>query len=433
MCRTGSKLRVHHVTFFKPRFSKGLRRPAVAVLLGFCAIAVQAQQVKLGPLLELALTRHPSILQARSQAQSAGFDLDGAKWGRFPTLTSEVRSDDKFAQSIAKLEQPIWAGGRIEGRIELSQANLQAAQAAVREAEVNALTQAGAAFFDWLRLDVRLGHSDLNVKEHQRLHELISRRVGAEISPIADATLAQARLQQAISERLQIQRQLESTFNTLVQWAGPLSGSPTPPGQLIYERAPQVQSLVDQVIEYSAQRHKLQAQIQSAAAQIQVAQAQALPTVVAGYQYIVAGPLFTSPDRGRAYVGLQYQPGAGLSTLSGVRSALARKEASEQELQVMVRNLEFQARTLYSDIDVLQAQLGPAEQLLEGTSDLVESYLRQYQIGRKNWLDVLNALREKTQAQYNLADVRFSLLQAKFKLLVLSGDLSSTKLTVIHD
>ena len=416
-----------------PCLFKFLFRQAAVVLFAAGVITAHGQEVRLTNLLELAMNRHPSILQARSQAQSAGFDLEAARWGRYPSLSSEVRSDSTYAQSIAKLEQPLWAGGRIEGRIDLGEANLRAAEASVRDAEVNALTQAGTAFFDWLRLDVRFKHSDQNVKEHQRLFDLISRRVKSEISPPADATLAQARLQQAISEKLQIQRQLETTFNTLVQWAGPLNGNPVAPRQVSYARLPSAQTVVDQVLELSAQRLKLQSQIQSAQAQIQLAQAQGLPTVVAGYQYIVSGPLFTSPDRGRAYVGLQYQPGAGFSALSGVRSALAKKEASEQELQVLERNLEFQAKTLYSDIDVLQAQLAPAEELLEGTTDLVESYLRQYQIGRKNWLDVLNALREKTQAQYNLADVRYSLLQSKFKLLVLTGSISSTQLTVIHE
>jgi len=379
------------------------------------------------------MTQHPTILLSRSQAQAAGFDLDAAKWGRFPSVAADMRSDSMYAQSIARVEQPLWAGGRIDGRIELGAANLRVAEEGVRDAELNALTQVGGAFFEWLRLDSRYKSSEQNVQEHERLFALISRRVKSEISPPADATLAEARLQQAITERLQIQRQLESTFNTLIQWAGPLNGTPVLPEGIEYQRAPSVQMVVDQAFQTSGQRQKLLAQIESARAQVRLAEAQGLPTVVAGYQYIVSGPLYTAPDRGRGYVGVQYQPGAGLSALSGVKSALAKQDAAEQELQVLERNLEFQARTFYSDIDALQAQLVPAQELLNGTSQLVDSYLRQYQIGRKNWLDVLNVLREKTQAQYNLADVRYSLLQSQVKLLLLTGELSGTKFSVIHE
>lgn len=406
---------------------------SVLWLFAFTTLAVQAQEVHLTDLLQMAMTRHPSILQARRQAQSAGFDLDAAKWGKFPTVSSEARSDSRYAQSIAKVEQPLWAGGRIEGRIELGVANLRMAEAGVRDAELTALTQVGTAFFEWLRLHARLQSATQNVQEHQRLAQLIGRRVQSEISPPADATLAEARLQQAITERLQIERQLETTFNTLVQWAGPLQGKPVAPAHLAYNRAPTSQTVVDQVFEMSSQRRKLMAQIESAHAQISLAQAQGLPTVVAGYQYVLSGPLNNSPDRGRGYVGLQYQPGAGLSAMAGIKSAVAKKDASEQELQMLERNLEFQAKTLYNDIDMLQAQLSPAQALVGGTSELVDSYLRQYQIGRKNWLDVLNAQREKTQADYNLADVRYSLRQSQIKLLLLTGELQSARYSVIHE
>ena len=64
-------------------------------------------------------------------------------------MSSEARSDSRYAQSIAKVEQPLWAGGRIEGRIELGVANLRMAEAGVRDAELTALTQVGTA---WVRI-----------------------------------------------------------------------------------------------------------------------------------------------------------------------------------------------------------------------------------------------------------------------------------------
>ena len=410
-----------------------VRALVLAGLWGCVGSSMAAPEVRLTGLLELAMVQHPTILQSRSQAQAAGYDLAAAKWGRFPTLSSELRSDSTYTQSIAKLEQPLWAGGRIDGRVDQGEANLRAAEAAVREAELNALTQVSTSFFEVLRLSSRLQTAEENVQEHQRLYDMIARRQQAQISPQADVTLAQARLQQAITERLQIQRQLETTRNSLTQWAGPIDGQPVAPGQVRYVRTPATQDLVDRVLQASAQRTKLQAQIESAEAQIRVAQAQGLPTVVAGVQRIVSGPNPYNMDRNHSYVGVQYQPGAGLSALSGISAALARKEASERELQALDRSLENQAKSLYSDIDVLQAQLQPAQDLLAGTSDLVDSYLRQYQIGRKNWLDVLNALREKTQAHYNLADVRFTLQQSQVRMLLLSGDLSGQNTTVIHE
>ncbi len=403
----------------------------LALLFSWTAVA-QAQEVRLTQLLDLAMTQHPAVLQSLSQAQAAGHDLAAAKWGRFPSASTEVRSDKASAQSIARIEQPLWAGGRINGRIDLGEANLRVAESSVREAEFNALTQVSVSFFEVQRLLERLNSADENVKEHQRLLDLITRRMEAKISPEADVTLATARLQQAQTERLQIRRQLESTRNTLTQWAGPIVGRLVPPSAIDYKRPQTAQALMDLVLNASGQRARLQAQIDSAEAQIAIAKAQGLPTLVAGVQHVVSGPLYT-PDRSHAYLSLQFQPGAGLSALSGISSAVAKKAAAQRELEALDRTLENQAKSLDSDIDVLQAQLKPAQDLLSGTSEVVNSYLRQYQIGRKNWLDVLNALREKTQALYNLADVRSSLQQSQVKMLLLSGELTGQNTTVIHE
>lgn len=411
--------------------------PKIRILAGAIALAagsmLHAKEVRLTELLQLAMSKHPTVLQARSQLQSAGFDLESAKWARFPSVSAEARSDSRSAQSIAKVEQPLWAGGRISARIELGEANLRAAQANLQDAELNALTQTGTAFFEVLRLTARLQAAVDNCQQHQRLVDLISRRSDAQVSAPADVTLAQARLQQALNEQLQIQRQLESARNSLSQWAGPLDGSPTEPRGLKYQRPSSEVTLLEQAVEFSAQRKRLLAQRDAARAQSDLARAQIHPTVVAGYQHIVSGPLASDQSRGRSYIGLQFQPGAGLSSLSDAQSALAKIDAIEQEIKTLQISLETQTRTLYSDIDVLQAQSLPAQQLLTGMGELVQSYLRQYEIGRKNWLDVLNTQREKAQALYNLADVKHNLMLAQLRLMLITGAITKADTSSIHE
>ena len=70
---------------------------------------------------------------------------------------------------------------------------------------------------------------------------------------------------------------------------------------------------------------------------------------------------------------------------------------------------------------------------VRGTEEVVESYLRQYQIGRKGWLDVLNAQRERSQAKAALSDVEYSLELSKLRFMLLTGDITSTTLATIHD
>lgn len=413
-----------------PHFIKSI---TAVWLLGLLSFPAWSAEVTLSQLLESAYVHHPSVLQARNQARAAGFEVEATRWSRYPSLSSELRSATGTTQSVAKLEQPVWTAGKIPARIALSESNERVAQAAIDEAQLTALSQAASAFYEVLRLQDRLQSADSNVAEHERLLALIERRAKAEVTPPADVTLAQARMQQAVSERIQIHRQLETAQVTLVQWAGPVQGALRSPKTIHFNRPVGLSALQDRVFNQSGQRKRLIAQIESAEAQVKVSQTQIYPSLMAGYQHSWGGQVPAGTDRGQAYLSLQFQSGAGLSAQSGVQAAVSRKAANQQELETLERQLASQAASALNELDALQAQVAPAQALQAGTTEIVESYLRQYQVGRKNWLDVLNAQREKTQALFSLADTRFGLQQAQVRLMILTGDVTSRPLNALHD
>lgn len=404
-----------------------------SLVFGMPALPALSSEVTLSQLLEAAYTRHPSVLQARNQAQAAQFEVDAARWLKYPTLSTELRSDSGSTPSLAKVEQPVWTAGKVPAQIALSESNQRVADAAIQEAQVVALSRVSLAFYEVLRLRDRLQNANSNVVEHERLLALIERRAKAEVTPMADATLAQARLQQAVSEQILIRRQLETAQADLVEWAGPVHGELRIPKTIHFKQPGSLVQLQDQVLAQSGERKRLAAQIDSAQAQIKVSQTQIYPSLVLGYQQSWGGQLPAGTDRGRAYLSFQFQSGSGLSAKSGIQAAVARKAAAEQELGSLERRLLTQAASTLNEWVALQAQVGPAQALQEGTTEIVESYLRQYQVGRKNWLDVLNAQREKTQALYSLADARYGLQLAQIRLMILTGELVSRPMDTLHD
>jgi adhesin transport system outer membrane protein len=92
------------------------------------------------------------------------------------------------------------------------------------------------------------------------------------------------------------------------------------------------------------------------------------------------------------------------------------------------KQLEYRIKSSASELRALAAQVEPAKALSEATSEVVDSYLRQYQIARKNWLDVLNAQRERSQALYNLADTEANLVALNVRLMMLTGQLTPENL-----
>ena len=149
-----------------------------------------------------------------------------------------------------------------------------------------------------------------------------------------------------------------------------------------------------------------------------------MPKVVVGVQSVV-GSLYANQDRTRAYLALQLQTGAGLSGLSAVETAVARKQAAQDAILTLERQLIQQVKSNWTEAQALSEQLEPVRALLAGSDKIVASYLRQFQVGRKSWLDVLNAQRERVQANYGLADVELPFLLLKVKLMLQSGQLKA--------
>jgi adhesin transport system outer membrane protein len=420
----------------------------------FTAPAAHAQPVRITPVpppssaqgavlldvLQRALADHPAIKARQSDRNAAGFDLDGAKWGRFPSLTVTAQADENTNQPnvardqrVARLEQPIWAGGRISSTIDLADSRVTAAEATLIGTQQEVLQQTGTAFFEVLRLEARLQAAKENTAEHIKLLDLIKRRVDLEASPESDRTVAESRAQLAKSEEIAINRQLETLRLQLDQLVGsPVGPLRRPPPVKLRPYASEEEAM-RVALEFSPQRRASLAQADAAAAELGVAKSRNWPNLVAGYQQIWQTVNGISVSDGQGFVGLQFQPGAGLSSLSAARAADSRRQAAVDSVATADRQVTAAIGAAMSDMANFGAQIEPARITVRGTEEVVESYLRQYQIGRKGWLDVLNAQREKSQAKAALSDVEYSLELSKLRFMLLTGDVTSTTLSSIHD
>lgn len=123
----------------------------------------------------------------------------------------------------------------------------------------------------------------------------------------------------------------------------------------------------------------------------------------------------------RALLMLLAQPGAGLSARSGVDAAIARREATRLARQAAEREARERVELDWNEWSAAQGRVENAERTRASSAEVAESYARQYAAGRKSWLDVLNAVRENTQAELALADARGQMQAAALRLKVLTG------------
>jgi adhesin transport system outer membrane protein len=293
------------------------------------------------------------------------------------------------------------------------------------------MQQAGQQFFEVLRWHQRLAVARKTEDEHRHLLALIQRRVVAEISPLTDQVLATARFQQAVSERIQFDRSLQTAQLALQQLVGePLTGLRAP--QLLAQPKQDEAMAIAASKTHSAELLRWRTQQEVAQAQIDMAQAGLLPTLALAHRHNL-GTHDNAVQPSRTYLSFQFSPGPGFSARSAAAAARSRLENSLQNTAVFERQLEQQVRTAMAELDALAQQVEPSRLLVNATEDVVAPYLRQYQIGKKNWLDVLNALRESAQAHYSAVDVASSTQSLQLRLMLLTGPMNAQALGLIND
>lgn len=398
----------------------------------------QANGTDLTTAFRQAITTYPLVRSRRNEKLAASHDLEGANWGRFPSLSVDLNNlyrdgsvgqiDSQGTQHSVKIQQPLWTGGRITGQIEAMTARHAAAGSAVVEAEQAVLLQVVAAFADLMRASRKVEVASASLDEHQRLHDMIQRRMASDVSAKIDATLAAARLQQVQTELMQYKNRTAVAQATLGQLVGaPVQRVVVP--QVASLEYPGVESAIDAAVDFSPEIARLRAVAEDATAQTKIARAAYSPQLVVGHEYR-PGDLTAGQSRNQSFIALQLQTGSGfgLSSLAGVDASTARRHAAEETIETARRQLSQQVSAEWNDMNLARSQLPLMTEMVDRTRDIAASYLRQYTVGRKNWMDVMNGAREYTQSRYSLVDTETALLVASSRLDILTGSITAKSL-----
>ena len=74
-------------------------------------------------LISKAINHHPSIQMSQEAFKMSEEELNSAKWQYFPTPSVDFSNSTKNDQVVAKLEQPIWTGGKLDSQYDMALSN----------------------------------------------------------------------------------------------------------------------------------------------------------------------------------------------------------------------------------------------------------------------------------------------------------------------
>ena len=161
----------------------GIRVLAIGVLV---SLPLFSYAQRLEKLINSVLALHPSAEGQRALVQSAAAGVDSARWQFYPTPsvsieTAQSRATDRLYQgdnrvSTARLQQPLWTGGRLTAGMDKAAAGLVVSQASLEEVRLQLGLRVMQAYGDWLSAYLKTLASEKSLATHLRLREQVQRR-----------------------------------------------------------------------------------------------------------------------------------------------------------------------------------------------------------------------------------------------------------------
>jgi adhesin transport system outer membrane protein len=395
--------------------------PALAQSGAVPVAAATSEPVDLGTALRAAVERNPLVAARRAELAAAGHRIEQAEAERLPSLSTEVRSrQDSTGRGVLRLQQPVWAFGKIDSRIALARAEQEVARLEDLQARRLLIEQTAAAYATVLGLRARLAHGQRNVSEHAELQEMIDRRRLGGVASSSDVRLATARLLLAQSQQAQLDGQLEGARQELAA----LTLSPIGAvDEALPDFTAQLVQLSDasEALEREATVLRSQAQLDVARTETTLKQAELTPTLSLSAEH----DLFpTSGNTDRFRMGLVFSAaldGMGRKGTGDLKAQAQRVAAAQAQVQAARTDVRRRVANLLNQWRMQAVLIDLQERSLTTIAETLQSVLRQFDAGRKGWLDVLNVQRELADGRQQLETARTARADAALRLAALLG------------
>lgn len=384
-----------------------ISKKCLVASIALCSLSVSAHasdDVSLTELLD-ASKNHPSVRLSENALRVSGYNLDTAKWSKYPSFSVDgiapIDSDDTLT---LKLEQPLWTAGRSDALIDAAKAELSAAEIKIQESIDLIQGEVISAYIDLWRAQEKLIAADDNVGELKGLASVIERRVVQQVSPESELALVNARLSQALADQSQHLGMVRQAVSRLQQASGlKVEHAKTLtcqlPSDLTLDRIKQL------ALSQSSTLKRLEIDKSASQFDYAAAEAERWPKLVVGVQSVTQQGGLDSTDN-KAYFGFQYQLTDGFSVNSRMSAAESEIQNYQYQYDEAKIRLVQSIDNFYTGYELSNNQIPSLENLARVNADLIDSYRRQYNVGKKSWLDVVNAQREVAQAKVSLIDAQ---------------------------
>lgn len=380
-------------------------------------------------LLYQAMQSYPTILAQMQTRSAAETDVTASMLRFLPNPTVNTQQNQvsysgrpTTSQPAANfsVSQPIWMGGALVAGYNKADAKLNAADYGVLESRQEVSRKLITAYAEWVKAYLKIIALEESVKLHERFVEMITNRFQTGVAPQTDRDLGQSRLLQAQAE-LDTQRSLEWTsLTTLSQLVGDpvkrveLEGAIAKPASVSNR-----EEALDVALHINPAIQRLNFEADAAEEEAKEVRAKALPQVSFHAEHQMNNAIIPGAPGYDAYgLVVSYSPDGGFASVASASAAFTRAEAARTQVETSKRDLMDRLNADFNEYEFSRLKQESLKHSVSLATDISESYDRQYLVGRKSWLDLMNMVRERAQNRVQLADAEGGLIGASHRLLV---------------
>jgi adhesin transport system outer membrane protein len=378
---------------------------------------------------------YPTVSAKKSEMEASRQSLIGSAWQLGPNI-SFSRGQNNFGQetSVTRVQQPLFTGGRVLFGIKQAQAARELTESELINLEQELIVRVSESYVDVSKNKEKLQIAQKNMAEHKRLEEMILRRNQAGLSSDNDVTLANMRYQQSLAELEQYKSIYQTSLDSLSQWVGePITqqSAITPIHQIKLNKfSPTLQELKELTSSFSPQINVQKNRADVARAKSKVDRSVLLPQVYLRHDRF-SGAVNSFTAREQTYVAVEYQFGAGLSSAYNWSASINQEKNAESLIEAAEKEVSLSLSRDWNQYSLSKNQITIIEKQAQASKEVMDSFLRQYTVGKRSWLEVLNAQRELSQTSYTLIDSRSVSVLAQIKLASASGLLRPDNLDLL--
>ena len=391
---------------------------------------------KFDELLYKGLNSHPSIIVSKKLILGADLQLSSAKWGYYPTPTVDIARSSNNTRTTFRLDQPLWAGGKIDAIRDKARAQKNEATYVYAESQFQLIEDYLNTLQKYLQAQDKIDIMQNGVTQLESIMQTIDRMIAAGELSMADKNLLNTRISD-IHSSLEITQaefdvakiQFEILTGYKIDCNVSFNRSP------IFSENINIELLVDEALNFHPSLKILNSKIEVAKSDVDSAESTLWPTLKLRGEHR-KGALYdgdSATEENLVYLVLEMSTGAGASALSNIeRSKINvlkvknQKLSKEKEVLDGLMNNYTRFIAVKNNIDILTNDIKIAEKVFKSNK-------RMFFLQQKKWIDVVNALSALNKKKISKAQLSGEFKSLEMKLALKTNRLSLETGEVLSD